>query len=45
MEWENVNLNTNFESKPLAGLCHGRLARAHACGRASTTAAVAMVAW
>ena len=33
----NVNLNTNFESKPLAGLGRGRLARAHACGRASTS--------
>jgi hypothetical protein len=36
-EWENVNLKTNFESKPLAGLGRGRLARAHACGRASTS--------
>ena len=37
MEWQNVNLNTNFESKPLAGLGRGRLSRAHACGRASTS--------
>jgi hypothetical protein len=35
MEWQNVNLK--FESKPLAGLGRGRLARAHACGRASTS--------
>jgi len=35
MEWET--LNTNFESKPLAGLGRGRLARAYASGRASTS--------
>jgi hypothetical protein len=37
MEWQNVNLNTNFEGKPPAGHGRGRLARAHACGRASTS--------
>src|SRR6266481_2253098 len=35
MEWQNVNLK--FESEPLAWLGRGRLARAHACGRASTS--------
>jgi hypothetical protein len=34
---QRTNANSGVWSKPLTGLGRGRLARAHACGRASTS--------